>query len=65
MYQKAAERIGYRIEDCTVIEDSLKSIKEAAKAGCDHIISIKTSDPDTKEIIQVIDDFTQLDYSLL
>jgi len=65
MYQKAAERIGSRIEDCTVFEDSLKSISEAAKAGCSHIIAIKNYDPDIKEIIAVINDFTELDYSIL
>ena len=65
MYQKAAERIGYTINECTVFEDSLKSISEAAKAGCGHIIAIKNYDPDIKEIIAVIDDFTKLDYSIL
>ena len=65
MYKAAAERIGTDIKECTVIEDSLKSISEAAKAGCEHIVSIKSYDPETKEIIQVINDFTELDHGIL
>ena len=65
MYKAAAERIGTDIKECTVIEDSLKSISEAAKAGCEHIVSIKSYDPEIKEIIQVINDFTELDHGIL
>ena len=65
MYKAAAERINTNIEDCTVFEDSLKSISEAAKAGCKHIVAIKNYDPEIKEIVQVIKDFTELDRSIL
>ena len=66
MYIECAKRIGYNIEDCIVIEDSPTSIKQAIKAGCKNIIAIKREDtPDLPEIKQVIDDFTQIDKSIL
>ncbi len=65
MYKAAAERIGVDIKDCFVIEDSLSSINQAIKAGCKNIIAIKKTDtPDYPEIKQVINDFTEIDYSL-
>ena len=65
MYKAAAERIGVDIKDCFVIEDSLSSIDQAIKAGCKNIIAIKKIDtPDYPEIKQVINDFTEIDYSL-
>lgn len=38
MYVDAAKKIGLDIKDCLVFEDSLGSIKGAAKAGCKQII---------------------------
>ena len=65
MYKASAERIGYNIKDCFVIEDSPNSINQAIKAGCKNIIAIKKEDtPDYPEIKQVIKDFTEIDYSL-
>ena len=66
MYIECAKRIGYNIEDCVVIEDSPTSIRQAIKAGCKNIIAIRREDtPDLPEIKQAIDDFTQIDKSIL
>ena len=65
MYQAAAARIGYDIKDCTVFEDSVKSIDEAIEAGCRYIVAIRNRDLDRREIVQKIKDFTELDYRLL
>lgn len=65
MYKAAAERINIPIEDCLIIEDSAKSINEAIKASCKNIVAIKKEDtPSYKEIIQVVNDLTEIDYSL-
>ena len=65
MYKACAERIGADIKDCIVIEDSSKSIKEAIEAGCERIIAIKKDDtPASSKIIQVVNDLSEVDYSL-
>ena len=65
MYRECAKRINVELEDCLVFEDSAKSIKEAIKAGCKSIVAIKKEDtPSLPEIRQVINDFTELDYSI-
>ena len=66
MYIACAKRINKDIKDCIVIEDSVSSIDQAIKAGCKNIIAIKKDDtPDYPEIIQVINDFNDIDKSLL
>ena len=65
MYKACAKRINADIKDCIVIEDSVNSINQAIKAGCKNIIAIKKDDtPNYPEIKQVINDFTEIDYSI-
>ena len=66
MYRACAERIGFHISDCIVIEDSPTSMMEAARAGCRNIVAMKSNDtPDLQEIRQIINDFTEFDRSIL
>lgn len=65
MYIACAARVGQDIKDCLVIEDSPRSIEEAIEAGCHNIIVIKKKDtPEHKEIIQVVDDLSEIDYKI-
>lgn len=65
MYKASAQRIGVAIEDCLVIEDSARSIKEAIEAGCKNIVAIKKAEtPSYKEIIQVVNDLSEIDYDI-
>ena len=65
MYKACAERISIPIDQCLVIEDSAKSINEAIEAGCKNIIAIRKDDtPTHKEIIQIVDDLSEIDYSI-
>lgn len=65
MYKEAAKVMNLDIKDCLVFEDSSISIDLAIKAGCKNIISVKNHDvSNLPEVIQVIDDFSQVDKSL-
>lgn len=67
MYKKAAENIGVDPKNCLVFEDSPKSIKDAIKAGYDKIIYLNHNKPhmSDKEVLFEINDFTDIDYSIL
>lgn len=65
MYLECARRLGVDIKDGVIFEDSPKSIKEAIDTGCPNIIIIKRDDsPSYPQIKQVINDYTELDYSI-
>lgn len=65
MYQECAKRLNIKIEDGVVFEDSPKSIQEAIEAGAKKVVAIKRDDtPPLQEIKQVINDFTELDFSI-
>ncbi|MBQ6334663.1 MAG: HAD family phosphatase [Erysipelotrichaceae bacterium] len=66
MYLKGAARLGVEAKDCIIFDDSPASIRKAAEAGCENLIIIKKdNNPDIPQIRQRIEDFTELDYSLL
>ena len=68
MYLDCAARLNEKIEDCLIIEDSPKPIIEAIKTGCKNVIVINnkySKDLDFLEIKQKINDFNELDYSIL
>lgn len=65
MYQECAKRLGVKLSDGVVFEDSSKSIKEAIEGGATKVVAIKRNDtPILPEIKQVINDYTELDYSI-
>lgn len=65
MYIECAKRLNVSIKDGIVFEDSPTSIRQAIDGGVNKVVAIKRNDtPDLKEIIQVINDFTELDYSI-
>lgn len=65
MYQECARRLGVKLSDGVVFEDSSKSIREAIEGGATKVVAIKRDDtPNLPEIKQVIKDFTELDYSI-
>ena len=65
MYRACAQRINIPIEECLVIEDSARSIKEAIEAGCRSVVAIKKDDtPSCEEIIQIVNDLSEIDYSI-
>lgn len=65
MYKECARRLNIKIEDGIIFEDSPKSIREAIAAGAKKVVAIKTSStPALPEIKQIINDFTELDYSI-
>lgn len=68
MYLDCAKRLNVNIDEVLIIEDSPRSIKEAIKACCKKIVAIKNIDSeelDLPEIKQTINDFTELDYTIL
>lgn len=65
MYLDGAAVLGKAIDRCLVIDDSLQSIKGAIEAGCRQIIAIRNENtPDLPEIIQVVDNFKEIDRSI-
>lgn len=65
MYRECAKRLNIDIKDAVVFEDSRRSIKEAIEGGVEKIVAIKKDDtPSYPEIKQVINDYTELDYSI-
>lgn len=65
MYQECAKILGVKLSDGVVFEDSSKSIKEAIEGGATKVVAIKRNDtPILPEIKQVINDYTELDYSI-
>ena len=65
MYKECARRLKVKLSDGVVFEDSTKSIKEAIEGGATKIVAIKRNDtPNLPEIKQIINDFTELDYSI-
>lgn len=68
MYLDCAKKLNIDIKDCLIIEDMPNPIKEAIKAGCKNIIAIKSDDTknlDLPEIKQFINDFNDIDCSIL
>jgi len=69
MYLDCAKKIGVDVKDILVFEDSPNSIKECLASGVQALIALKRDDcpPLEKDprILQVINDFTELDYSLI
>lgn len=66
MYLEAARRLGVSIKACLIFDDSPTSIKNAVEAGCENLIVIKkNNNPDLKEIKQRINNYKEIDYSLL
>lgn len=65
MYKECAKRLNVELKDGIVFEDSPTSIKQAIEGGATKVIAIKINDtPNYKEIIQVIEDYTKINYSL-
>ncbi|MBQ6559900.1 MAG: GNAT family N-acetyltransferase [Erysipelotrichaceae bacterium] len=65
MYLDGAAILEKPIRSCLVIDDSLQSIQGAIDAGCRQIIAIRNeSTPDLPEIIQTVDDFSEIDLSV-
>lgn len=66
MYQECARRLGVDPKDVLVFEDTAKSINEAIKAGCQNVVAINNLGiPESPEIKQFINDFTEFDKTLL
>lgn len=68
MYLDCAKSFEENIKDCLIIEDSPRAIFQAIKAGCKKIIAIKneeTKNLEYEEIKQTINNFNELDYSIL
>ena len=65
MYKVCAQRLGIKIEDALIFEDSKRSINYAIDAGVKNIVAVNNPNVDKKkEILQIIKDFTELDYSI-
>lgn len=65
MYLECAKRLNVDIKDALIFEDSATPIKQAIEAGATKIISIKRDDtPNVSEVIQKINDYTEVDYSI-
>ena len=65
MYKECAKRLNINPSDAIVFEDSPKSIKEAINSGVNKVVAIKREDtPNLPEIKQIINDFTELDFSI-
>ena len=65
MYLDGASVLEKKIESCLIIDDSLQSIQGAVEAGCKQIIAIRNdSTPDLPEIIQVVEDFNEINRSI-
>lgn len=65
MYKECASRLNIDIKEAVVFEDSPRSINEAIKGGVNKIVAIKRDNtPIISEIKQIINDYTELDYSI-
>lgn len=65
MYIECAKRLNVNIDEAIVFEDSPTSIKQAIEGGVKKIVAIKRNDtPNCPEIKQIINDYTELDYSI-
>lgn len=65
MYQECARRLNTKLDEGIVIEDSVKSIKEAIAGGANKIIAIKREDiPNLPEIKQIVNNLSEIDYSI-
>ena len=65
MYIECAKRLNVNIDEAIVFEDSPTSIKQAIEGGAKKIVAIKRNDtPNYPEIKQIINDYTELDYSI-
>ena len=65
MYQECAKRLKVQLNEGIVFEDSAKSIHQAIEGGADKIVAIKKEDtPNLPQIKQIINDYTELDYSI-
>ncbi|HYG02757.1 MAG TPA: HAD family phosphatase [Chryseosolibacter sp.] len=62
IYRKTAAALGYKTEDCIVIEDSLSGVKSGKAAGC-RVLGISTthSEEELSDTDKVVGDFTGLD----
>ena len=66
-YDEAIKRMGLKLDECLLIEDSPKVIDRAIEHGVKKIIYLNSKNKEFKrnEIIQEIKDFTEFDYSIL
>lgn len=65
MYEECAKNSNVDMKDALVFEDSPTSIKEAIAAGARNIIALKRPDSIMlPEIKQIINDFSEVDYSI-
>lgn len=66
MYRDCAAKLGVAVEECIIFEDSKNGIDAAIAAGCKKIVKVDTVKDgyQPKEVVQVIEDFTQFDYQL-
>ena len=67
MYKRAAANIGLKPEECLVFEDSIKGIEDAMSVGFDKFVYVNHyhfPSSGHKQILQEIEDYTQLDYSI-
>ena len=67
MYQDCAKRVGAKIENCLVIEDSPTGVYDAIEAGCKGVIIINSSHLEFKadKIIQIVDHYNEIDRKIL
>ncbi len=67
MYREAARRIGVLPEECLVIEDREKGMREALKAGVRKLIYMNSNHIDSflPEIVQEAKDFDEIDRNIL
>ena len=67
MYKRAAANIGLKPEECVIFEDSIKGIEDAMSVGFDKFVYVNHYHFPAvghKQILQEIEDYTQLDYSI-
>ena len=66
MYEDAAKNIGVDMKDVIVFEDTERSIDEAIKAGSKTVVYVNSRgiELNKKEIVQTINDYTELDLSI-
>lgn len=69
MYEDCAKTLGVKTKDVLVFEDSPNSIKECLSSGVENLIAIKRPDvkslDEDSRIKQIINNFTELDMSLI